>query len=252
MNCHALRFGLRTLLGVLTIAAIIAGGVADRAHRRARAISVIHAAGGLTSSENSVQTALDHAERMFIYRNRPPAKVFQPSWSERVFGERQRNVCLTDRELTPEVLGAIATLAEIRSLNLSGTNLNDRDLACLRHLRNLECLDLSACPITDRSTETLAAFGDLTWLELDDTQLSDESTQHLARLKKLEVLRIRGTLVTDRGISELCCLTNLRLLASGGSERHRTHLVTTAAVAEINRRLPNCQTVGSYRTVAQP
>jgi hypothetical protein len=46
-----LRFGLRTMLGVVTICAVVGGWCADRVHRRQAAIRTIQAAGGSLTSE---------------------------------------------------------------------------------------------------------------------------------------------------------------------------------------------------------
>jgi hypothetical protein len=48
-----LRFGLRTLLGIVTACAIAGGWWADRVHRRQASIRTIQAAGGSLTSEFS-------------------------------------------------------------------------------------------------------------------------------------------------------------------------------------------------------
>lgn len=58
MYCRYLRFGLRSLLGVVTVCAIVGGWWADRVHRRQAAIRTIQAGGGSLTSEFSRQQVL--------------------------------------------------------------------------------------------------------------------------------------------------------------------------------------------------
>jgi hypothetical protein len=58
MSRRFLQFGLRTLLGVVTVSALAGGWLADRMHRRQAAIRTIEAAGGSLTSEWAQQTQL--------------------------------------------------------------------------------------------------------------------------------------------------------------------------------------------------
>lgn len=77
-------------------------------------------------------------------------------------------VGLTDLGLDP-----VATLTELRELNIAGTPVSSRGLEKLRSLKKLEKLNLLGCKrVTDEAAAVLAAFPALKWIELKDTALT--------------------------------------------------------------------------------
>lgn len=204
-RCVRLTFGLRTPIAVFTLIALAMGWFADRIHRRRAAVELIESLGGSLHSDYESRVKDQIVSRMY----KVPLPIAKRTWSERILGDRQRNATLWDQALSPRALDAIASLEELRSLDLSRTNLNDHQLLALRRLNQLESLDLSDCPITDEAAQTLAEFQNLKRLELNDTLLSDRAVAHLLKLRKLEFLCICRTSITDRGISQLQTLPNL-------------------------------------------
>jgi hypothetical protein len=245
------RYGLRTLLGAVTICAIAGGWWAERTHQRHAAIRTIHSAGG------GVQSEYDERSLIRIYLCPTDTNAEQPTfsrapfirrtWREQLLGDRLRMVNFPEGQpLSSEALAAVATIHEVRHLQLDLTNLNDEGLAKLAGLRRLETLQLRGTRITDRSAAVLAGFQELKWLELDDTQLTDAAAPHLAKLQKLEVLRIQGTRLTDRGFAQLAALKNLRDLSIGDSPKNPMP-VSLRCHDQVQQALPNCRLNGTFR-----
>lgn len=125
--------------------------------------------------------------------------------------------------------------ANLRTLSLSQTEVDDASLAGLAHLTRLERLHLSNCErIEGAGLAHLAPLRALTWLDLALSRVS--SDEGLARLpESLEELRldhVRG--ITGVGLGHLKNLTWLRLRACSGLSR--------AGVAAI-LRLPRLETL---------
>jgi hypothetical protein len=241
MNRRYLRFGLRTLLTVVTIIALAGGWLAERRNRRQVAIRTINAAGGGLSSEHSwwrMQTA-------FLPPTSPRAQV-RRSWREILFGEQYRGVDFTDgRPLTGQTLEAVAAISEAKLLSFHGGVLSDDHVARLAGLRQVETFIASGSPLTDRSAEVVGRWSELKWLELNDTQLTDAAVPHLIKLQKLEVLRIQGTKITDHGFAQLAALKNLKDLTIGDSP-NRPMPVSVQCRDELQRALPNCRFNGTF------
>jgi hypothetical protein len=243
MNRRYLRFGLRTLLIVVTIVALVGGWLAERRHRRQAALRTINAAGGGLSSEHSWQAL----QTVFLPPTNPPRAEVRRSWREILFGDQYRGIDFTDgKPLAGETLDAVAAIGEVKLLSFHGGVLSDDHVRRLAGLRQVETFIASGSPLTDRSAEVIAGWPELKWLELDDTQLTDAAVPHLIKLQKLEVLRIQGTKITDGGFAQLAALKNLRELSIGDSASHPMP-VSLKCHDEVQRALPNCRLNGTFR-----
>jgi hypothetical protein len=247
------RFGLRTLLGIVTACAIVGGWWADRVHRRQAAIRTIQAGGGSLTSESSRQSLIklyhwpSDNRRTVVRRNWGEQILGHcPHWREQIAQDRQWGIFFAEtRPLGPETFAAVASIGEVRNLGFYEGTLTDEGLARLAGLRNVESLTAIASPITDHAAPLLAQFQQLTWLNLDDTQLTDAAVPHLVKLQKLQVLRLQGTRLTDRGFVQLASLSNLSELSIGNTQRNPMR-VSERGYDEVKRRLPNCQINGTF------
>lgn len=112
-------------------------------------------------------------------------------------------------ELTPgrfrgASLGELASLSQLRNLDVACTAVNDQGLAAIGSLRNLESLNLGgAGRITDSGLKHLAALTKVRWLTLSWNSLSDAGLRHLESLTKLESLNYDRTAITAAGIARL-------------------------------------------------
>ena len=109
-------------------------------------------------------------------------------------------------------------------LILANTRVGDEGLATLAAdgLTELRTLNLSGTQVTDAGIPNLAAFTKLEELDLGHTQLTDAGLASLAALKPfattLKRLKLTGTTVTDQGLANLKSLKKLNELGLGGTK----------------------------------
>ena len=164
------------------------------------------------------------------------------------------------KPINTKVLQVLPELPTIQSLNASGTNFSDADLAHLRgqsllkilrlngtrvigdrfsHLVGLDVLDfleLAGSPVTDKGLAQLPVFPALTQINLSSTKITDDGLRRWKKsmgLRTLSLMRVIG--VTDDGIETLSELKELASLNLVGTS------VTTAGVEKLQRLLPKCK-----------
>jgi len=94
------------------------------------------------------------------------------------------SVAVTDLALEP-----VATLAELRELNLAGTQVTARGLETLAALKKLEKLNLyGAKRIGDDAMPRLAAMPALRWVDLGDTGVTIRGFDELGNTARIEAL----------------------------------------------------------------
>lgn len=129
----------------------------------------------------------------------------------------------------------VAHFRHLRSLQLTGSALNDEALSRIKHLTHLEVLFLDSTRITDSGLSTLQNFPRVRKLFLNDTDVSNVGLHHLKALKSLAVLDLQGTRITDAGLADLASMTQLKsvFLATRG--------VSEAGVRAFKVALPTCR-----------
>ena len=135
--------------------------------------------------------------------------------------------CFRPLVLTEVRLTHLEGLKSLRSLNLAGTDVSDKDLASLKSLNCLEdvwldntgvrgvglaylkglsslrTLSLWHAPLNDEALTHLEDLPQLRCLCLDGTPITDAAMVHLETLQRLERLFLKGTRVTDAGVAHL-------------------------------------------------
>ena len=148
--------------------------------------------------------------------------------------------------ITDTALAHLRDWANLRKLNLRGTDTTDTGLAYVASHKNLESLDLSITQVTDNGMEHLAELTELRELVLGgnkitalglsilqllpelktlslsgrqmrnsgfwDAAVTDLDIDEIAKLEQLEHLDLAGLRLTDLGVSKLASLTGLRSL----------------------------------------
>lgn len=120
--------------------------------------------------------------------------------------------CRHKPPLPDEICHRIASLGDLRVLDLAGSTIDDRQLGLLAPLARLESLDLSSTAITDEGLKQLAQFPQLRHLKLENTAITDSGLAPLQVLTELESLQLSLTEVTDDGLSALARLPALKAL----------------------------------------
>jgi hypothetical protein len=88
---------------------------------------------------------------------------------------------------------------QIARLNLESTATTDASLAHIATMKELKELDLSHCKVTDQGIAALRGHPNLRQLWLDQTQITDASVDLLLSLPKLERLSVERSGISDQG-----------------------------------------------------
>jgi hypothetical protein len=115
--------------------------------------------------------------------------------------------------VSEETLVRIAQLSDLRSLNLSHSAIDDRQLALLAPLAGrLRKLTLCGTNLTNAGLKELGRFNQLNFLNLNNTTVTDAGLAHLKSLAELRTLHLGLTDVTDAALVTLAQLPNLQML----------------------------------------
>jgi hypothetical protein len=123
-----------------------------------------------------------------------------------------RSLSLAGCAITDLGLQHLKELGKTRTLVLSNTKIQGRELGQLSSLPGLGRLDLSGCPLDDPDLKALVPLYTGTRggsLELARTPLSDGDLAQISVLTNLRHLDLSDTKVTDRGLPHLYCLKQL-------------------------------------------
>jgi len=129
-----------------------------------------------------------------------------------------------------QALGGVAELddfQELTLLDLSGTEVTDRDLQDGAGLSTLTQLDLSNTAIGDAAFAHPSWMESLTRLSLNNTQISNAALRQFRSLKQLQLLWLNETNVGDAGLQHLAGLTGLQSLGLNKTQ------VTNAGLAQL-------------------
>jgi hypothetical protein len=121
-------------------------------------------------------------------------------------------VSFLNRPLNDEIVGNLASLFRVETINLSNSNLKDDHLRQLAGLRHLTCLVISGNDVTDAGLAHVAQIRSLENFQAVRTRISDASAGRLAGLRDLRILDLSETRVTDASVPVLAGLPELKHL----------------------------------------
>ena len=110
---------------------------------------------------------------------------------------------LADGEIGNDQLKPLAGLKFIHSLNLRGTNVDDKGLETLVGVTSLERLHLEKTKVTDAGLKSLAKLEKLNYLNLYGTAVTNAGVDSLVALKGLKKLYIWETKIDIEGVKKL-------------------------------------------------
>ena len=120
----------------------------------------------------------------------------------------------------------IRKFANVVSIDLGETNIDDDALTSLGTLSKLEDLNLLRTHVTNKGLESLVPLK-LKRLNLDDiASVGDETIPIVATIKTLEFLHLGKTHVTDKGLEGLVSLSRLKDLIVTNTVVSRESVVT--------------------------
>ena len=132
------------------------------------------------------------------------------------------DVSLAKLEVTSDIIGLLAKLPSLRTLNLSESALSDETLTALeKAVPKLASLDVRGCELSDKSAELLAHFTGLRALRFSGksgkTTISDDGLKLLAACKSLKVLALDDLWIGTPGLEALSGLSELEELYLAGT-----------------------------------
>jgi hypothetical protein len=123
-------------------------------------------------------------------------------------------------------------MPNLRGVNLYDTAVTDADLAWLARCPRLELIDLSNTDVGDHGLLHLVHLPRLRILTISSPRITDEGCRAIAQIETLEELWLASRNIQD-GVRELGTLSKLRSLTISAS-------ASDAAFAELRKQLPHC------------
>lgn len=189
-----------------------------------------------------------------------------PNWVRRIVGSEATawfgevaevdlgHTATTDIDLRNLV--ALRGLANLQTLNLSGTSVTDDGIAHLTRLGKLRTLYLNGTRISDGCVPSLIQMASLRELSFDHTGITDLGVTGVSEMTRIERLYLKDTEVTNAGLEQIQRLSGLiwlQLSRTRISDDGLVHLkalkklreldvgetvVTQAGLAELKLALP--------------
>jgi hypothetical protein len=235
------QFGLGTLFLALTVVAVCAGLLANRADRQRAAIKRVLERGGNVWYDYQVVSAQKEPGRFIADAKSPyPDRLVRAVGIDYFHGLTM--VALQGPTVTDENLRLLGKVPCVEYLDLAGANISNEGLRYLRELKNLRFLNVEHARIDDRGLEQLACHTGLTSLILDDTDITDSGLAHLGGMTELEHwFGLQRTHLTDAGVKQLEGFKKLRRIALNGTQ------ITEEGLNRLRAAFPNTEVNGDQK-----
>ncbi len=120
--------------------------------------------------------------------------------------------------VTDDGLTAIAGLAKLESISLSGTKVTDEGLSVLTRLPSLQAVGIESSQITDAGLRHFAEIRQLKGLGIGSSQITDRGVEALLKCPSLQSLHVADTKITAAGLARLNSLPTLKMLSVNASQ----------------------------------
>jgi hypothetical protein len=220
-----LRFSLRTLLVLVTLACIWLGMVVNRAEQQRRTVAAFRALG------NRVEYDTPYTNP----RGEPSNWRWLRSWLGNDYFDSAYYVGLS-HGVDDELLHRVRCLRGVRRLDVMGPKVTDEGMAAISRVSTLETLAVHAQEVTDEGVRHLSRMRKLRGLFLWAPKVTDRGAKSLAKLEDLDGLSLHDTQVTDDGLMSLCSLTNLsKLRVTQQTRSLKRRQITDKGVYHVSR-----------------
>lgn len=253
---RCLRFRLRTLLVLLTLASIWLALHVNAARRQQKAVAAIRDYGGWMRYDYQFPGG-EFSHQDFD----PQAGSPIPAWLLEQFGvdmfhdvvqvnlnysedsgQREENDNQTD-----EAIAWLPSFPRLRVLLLQGNQISDESMTHLAALKSLECLMMwDANGVSDIGTAHLHGLKHLKYIHLSEAKITDRSLEMFSKMPQLEELSLQFNAFSDAGVSELSSMRNLTKLWVCGAKGRRNS-ITDASLVALSR-LPKLTALGVQNT----
>lgn len=198
------QISLRTLLGLITVAAIGLGYITHRAREQRAAVARIKELGGLVHYDYQLKDNFAAQE--------PPGWP----WLRRLVGDEYfQDVARVMLDKTPVSDSDLPVIYKLRKpivLSLGHTDISDEGLVYFEGLSKLSCLDLRETKITSAGLGRLKPLPSVGSVTLSDTNVGDHGIKALVRWPSLSIINLDGTAVTSEGMKYLSERKSIRFL----------------------------------------
>ena len=144
--------------------------------------------------------------------------------------------------LTREAIETLSKFNSLESLSLWGTTVTDDDISQFAGLTNLRTIDLSFTNVTGETLRTLSSISKLVSVRLEGCEVEDEHLAALSEIPQLAMLYLGRTKVTDAGVKHIRGLEGLLLLQLSDCN------ITDAGLASLGD-LPRIQHLWLSKTI---
>lgn len=133
-----------------------------------------------------------------------------------ISGQQITELDLAETEVTGAAFEGIERLPNLRTIDVSYTQIRDQDLSALRDAKQLTNLSLYGCDISEAGLQFVSAIKTLLALDLSETRVAN--LESLKALTRLQGLHLDGCDLVDNaslhGISDLAQLSHLSLAST--------------------------------------
>jgi hypothetical protein len=197
-----LRFRLRSLFVLLTVAGVWLGWQVTRARNQKSAVAAILQAGGKVRYDYQIA-----AEKRILAGLAPPAPTDPPgpAWLRKAMGD---DFFMSVEEVdfsVPRSPGGDGLLVE--------TPLSNKTFEHLKLLPRLKILTVRWLDLSDDGMRTIGTLEKLEHLTLVSWQVTDDGMKAIGTLRRLKRLSIETPQVTDDGLKTIGTLTRMEELA---------------------------------------
>lgn len=225
---HLFRFSLRTLLIAVTVVAAVLGWKVNAVQNRRRTVAEIE-------KDKRCYVCYDYLD--------PATEPPGPQWMRRFLGDDffsdVKEVTIFSDKLPTNgqhdidaLVHHIATLSNLKTLQIDSGNLTDGQLEIITRLSKLQDLEVTSTRISTGIAHA-CRLKHLTVLRLYESHTTDSDLSQLALVRQLEVLTLESNEITDSGLSHLAVLTNLKDLQLLSDKITNSGLPVIAALPKL-------------------
>jgi hypothetical protein len=202
-----IRYGLRTVLILLTIVCLWLGWFMTQVQKQRRAVAVLE----------KYSAAITYSA---FYQYSPwsailPRRLIQ--WLNGALSgndilQRVTGVTIERDTLDEQDLAVLTDLPYLRYLSLSGPAVTDASVHHVENLTQLKCFKLIGTNVSDAGLQFVSKLENVESLILTETPFTEAGIKHLRNLKNIDELYLDDTRVTGACLEDLTAIKNLRVL----------------------------------------
>ena len=211
------RFGLRSLLLVMTVIAALLAFYFSRAKRAERAANELQSAGADVLYDYQRVHKEPASGFHYSYQAEEPGPAALRKTLGDGFFQNADWIKLDNKSLTSSDLRPLQQLTTLRHVSLVNCRISDEHMKHLGALHLLESVDLKGNDITDKGLSQLGELAHLKMLSLSGNNLTGSGFEHFSS-PNVRQLFLYENPVSDTGLASIGKLSSLQMLGLARSE----------------------------------